>query len=713
MSKKVKWDFPKSYDIVCFDHTMSYELTGYRPINETEGLDFDPDKFNVAGRRYMETGHYCEHPKGTNKFKQFWTEEIRRIEYGLEIDGYRITGDNYAFINYYVLPVTKINPINKKEYTEPSVPSFFTLQYEFFHYLELCEVLGYDCLVGKARGLGFSEIAACLGGTLYTYRNKSVSLYTANKDKFVTDVFAKTTAYLDHLSNNTNGGFRRLRYINKDTKIQAGTKGKNGQNVGKYSATVDSLLVVKPSNIRGDRTARFFMEEAGSYACLIDAYIVADALVNVMGNKIGTRFVWGTGGDTGTAVKGLKKMMYNPQGYNILPHKHNYTDNGSEIYSGFFAPAHRMVKKYRDGRGHCDEVKGNEHFDNLIKAASDDSKRRLEAENARTVQDMFLNEGSDFFNTDAIVEQEATIERGKLTDDIPKVEKGNLHWVRDKKQRITDVIWQPTPTGVFSIVEGCHPSFENDVMISDKYISGIDGIDVGKSNSVVGELGSKFCILIKERLNGIDGDQYCALYLERPDDERIAFDNALKLMVYYRCKTNLEDTKRSLVQYFKQVKQFHKLIKRPEIALSDNVRNSKRRNNLIGTPGSERIANFGDTIVKDYVMDSCHKIFFPEMLEELRTYDNTEKRKFDIIAAMRMTEIYDEHLRGKPVYDKPKDVEVWEDFGWYEDESGYRKWGTKNSKKNVLEEPDNEPAIRYVDLENNKVVYHGDDEFND
>lgn len=39
---------------------------------------------------------------------------------------------------------------------------FFTYQYEYFHYLELCELLKKDSGLLKSRGIGFSEIGAVL-----------------------------------------------------------------------------------------------------------------------------------------------------------------------------------------------------------------------------------------------------------------------------------------------------------------------------------------------------------------------------------------------------------------------------------------------------------------------------------------------------------------------------------------------------------------------
>jgi hypothetical protein len=40
---KIIWDYPLDAEIEYFDATKSYELSGYRPINDTEGLDFDPN----------------------------------------------------------------------------------------------------------------------------------------------------------------------------------------------------------------------------------------------------------------------------------------------------------------------------------------------------------------------------------------------------------------------------------------------------------------------------------------------------------------------------------------------------------------------------------------------------------------------------------------------------------------------------------------------
>ena len=42
-TQSITWSFSKNDDIPYFDVRLSYELTGYRPINETQGLDFKPE----------------------------------------------------------------------------------------------------------------------------------------------------------------------------------------------------------------------------------------------------------------------------------------------------------------------------------------------------------------------------------------------------------------------------------------------------------------------------------------------------------------------------------------------------------------------------------------------------------------------------------------------------------------------------------------------
>lgn len=68
----VGWDVRISDEIDYFDSNLSYELTGYRPIDGTRGLDFDPNWFMGARHTKESTGKYCNEPKGGKAYCEFW-----------------------------------------------------------------------------------------------------------------------------------------------------------------------------------------------------------------------------------------------------------------------------------------------------------------------------------------------------------------------------------------------------------------------------------------------------------------------------------------------------------------------------------------------------------------------------------------------------------------------------------------------------------------
>ena len=102
-AKRKKWDFSLDDEIEFFDINLSYELTGYKPINKTKGLDFDPSWFTGARDTFKRTGHYTQYKPNTKAYADFWTQEYIRCREGMSVNGYTITGDHYFFLNYYQL----------------------------------------------------------------------------------------------------------------------------------------------------------------------------------------------------------------------------------------------------------------------------------------------------------------------------------------------------------------------------------------------------------------------------------------------------------------------------------------------------------------------------------------------------------------------------------------------------------------------------------
>ena len=71
--RKGDWDITSeeilNMKVPFFDAELSYELTGYKPITETKGLDFNPDWFTEARDTYNRTGHYTQYHFGTKAYR--------------------------------------------------------------------------------------------------------------------------------------------------------------------------------------------------------------------------------------------------------------------------------------------------------------------------------------------------------------------------------------------------------------------------------------------------------------------------------------------------------------------------------------------------------------------------------------------------------------------------------------------------------------------
>ena len=205
------WDYKVGDEIKFFDPTKSYELSGYKVIDDTHGLDFNPDWFLEARNTFKRTGHYCESRFGSKAFSDFWDLQFDRCRNGMTSHGYTITGDHYFFLNFYQLP----NLHTSKAGVGRSVdfPDFYVAQYVWFHYLELCKQLRKNAALMKARGLGFSEMNASLAANMYTIRDNSNTIIAANLQKYVEDTLGKVWNALSFLNDKTDDGFSQLAQV--------------------------------------------------------------------------------------------------------------------------------------------------------------------------------------------------------------------------------------------------------------------------------------------------------------------------------------------------------------------------------------------------------------------------------------------------------------------------------------------------------------------
>lgn len=718
---KTYWDITKDMKIECFDPTLSYELTGYRPIDETHGLDFDPSWFTEVRETFLRTGRYCSYLPRSKRWDAFWKEQYTRCKYGMTSHGYTITGDNYFFLNFYQLPVVDMDKASG-EGTNESFPVFFASQYTFFHYLQMCRVLHKNAALMKARSIGFSEINASLAARLYTTIKRSRTMITCFKDTYLNGTFSKLDHALTFINTNADGFFKP-RLTDKALEKKSGYQVKiDGQftDFG-WRSVVIGINGSKPSNIRGDRVDLLIYDEAGSWPDLTTAVVQGQELCEVQGVPRGIMLFGGTGGDFGTPLEGLKKIYYNPKAFKILPFRHKWTQDGTTIESGFFLPyfLQSLNPEYMDSRGVCNQTEYKkllqEERNNLLAVPEEYLKKC--AERCWNAEEAFTLEGQNKFNKMKIADQLAKIRLHKIG---PRPQVGTIDYTyksnKHSLENIDGFRWLLN-SGKVQILE--HPvwsdlykeqiekqkreaeeqgiDFEAPVYteMNDLYVAGIDGIDIGAAQtSKETRDPSDFCIVIKRRAFGLNEPQYVAMYKDRPQNIREAYKIAMCMCRYYNCRINIEATRVGMITWARENKCLQYFMKRPRATLTDIKYGTTRQ---YGTPATKTIIEQQTDLIADYVEDYGHNIWFEDMLEQLNGYNDENKTKFDIIAALGMVELADQELSGRQPTKVDKEVEEFQDYGYYINDKGYREFGIipkKQSNQIVIKQEENNDPYR-------------------
>lgn len=713
---KTYWDITKDMKIECFDPTLSYELTGYRPIDETHGLDFDPSWFTEVRETFLRTGRYCSYLPRSKRWDAFWKEQYTRCKYGMTSHGYTITGDNYFFLNFYQLPVVDMDKASG-EGTNESFPVFFASQYMFFHYLQMCRVLHKNAALMKARSIGFSEINASLAARLYTTVKRSRTMITCFKDTYLNGTFSKLDHALTFINTNADGFFKP-RLTDKALEKKSGYQVKiDGQftDFG-WRSVVIGINGSKPSNIRGDRVDLLIYDEAGSWPDLTTAVVQGQELCEVQGVPRGIMLFGGTGGDFGPPLEGLKKIYYNPKAFKILPFRHKWTQDGTTIESGFFLPyfLQSLNPEYMDSRGVCNQTEYKkllqEERNNLLAIPEDYLKKC--AERCWNAEEAFTLEGQNKFNKMKIADQLAKIRLHKIG---PRPQVGTIDYTyksnKHSLENIDGFRWLLN-SGKVQILE--HPvwsdlykeqiekqkkeaeeqgiDFEAPVYteMNDLYVAGIDGIDIGAAQtSKETRDPSDFCIVIKRRAFGLNEPQYVAMYKDRPQNIREAYKIAMCMCRYYNCRINIEATRVGMITWARENKCLQYFMKRPRATLTDIKYGTTKQ---YGTPATKTIIEQQTDLIADYVEDYGHNIWFEDMLVQLNGYNDENKTKFDIIAALGMVELADQELSGRQPTKVDKEVEEFQDYGYYINDKGYREFGVipkKQSNQIVIKQEEN------------------------
>lgn len=182
----------------------------------------------------------------------------------MTVNGYRITGDHYFFLNFYRMNIVDDS---KKAATGDTdgFPKFLVEQYKFFHYFEICEYLKKDVVALKSRGIGWSEIGACLAVRPFVTQRNFNTVFISSNTNFLEPTLDKCWRQLSFLNGETNRGFRRpMMVINNAMHKRTSKQDAERREWGRKN-DIEGIVADNPRKVRGRRVDRLMFEEAGSF----------------------------------------------------------------------------------------------------------------------------------------------------------------------------------------------------------------------------------------------------------------------------------------------------------------------------------------------------------------------------------------------------------------------------------------------------------------
>lgn len=644
---------------------------------------------------------------------EWYEEQLKRCVYGFEYRGQRITGDHYWFLNMFPFLVAKLNKLGKITNEFDVNFAYYAGMHDYvFKTIEQAQYEGKGFLWMSGRGSGKTYIVLSILAKIYHLKPKSHGMVSASNSGHATESFTKLLQALDAIGEvHPTLALHRL----TDTKsliesgqeiMRDGIKYKEGSR----SRLQKIIYGDNPGATRGSRPDVQLMEETGDWGkglgdlkSCIGASIGSWRVGSINKCRV---FMIGTGGSV--ASDQIKDVFKNPDAYSLLTFK----DFAPK--SCFFLPAHYFL----GGQGWEEtSVNNNEGAKAYLEAERLRTKDDMEIHNKIvqefpfTIEEVFRKNGTNNFNQRKIAEQWTALHY-ELQEHIP--EKGFLTWIKSPSGSIKGVKWEKNPEGNIEILEHPYKGQSGREVFTDLYVGGVDSIDQGVMDSTSIKNRSSLACLIKKRI--IDGkffsqtsNIYVAKYIGRSLDVRWDYEETLKLAMYYNAKMNIEYTKIGVVNYFREAKQYHRLLKRPLVAMPSKgdglnkfIGLQKDQSNLIGTPATTGVIDHQDGKIKEYIEDYYNNIFFMDVLEQLRDYQREDRRKYDLVIAMGLCELADEDMFGIAARGEDSPTSEFVPFGWFVDDHGRKKFGKipgKSSPEKVaLNKPGQMSMATWIDM---------------
>jgi hypothetical protein len=617
----------------------------------------DTHLFSPAAAVFNETGAYTDAPEGTLSYDEFWDEEERRVQEGYTVNGVRITGDHYFYLNY--CPIRALGDVspNKKLKKSLQFPRFLDIDYHFFTQFELAELAGEGMIVGKARRKGFSFKAAALKARRYSFQRESICIISAYDSEYANFTMRMVLDMLTFIDQHTAWSKRRL--VDRKDHIESGFIDiSNGKQIKKgfRSQIITLSFQDNPDKGIGKTADLWSFEEAGKWPGLLDAYGKIDPALREGSVRIGTPLIWGTGGDMDKGTVDFEKMFYSPHAYGFRAFK-NVWDEGQEHNAcGFFVPDYMFKYPYIDEDGNSD-----------IEAAKKvilEGRRQARSSNNQKVYENNLTQyplcpREAFLRTSG-----ACFPAGLLNAHLSYLQAHGQAAKLGQRGYLSHngstVIWNPDDKAVEAAYpykptekEGCvviyeHPYFGGNSKVPDNlYIAGCDPYSQDTSSG--DSLGA---IYIYKRF--IDASQtsdiIVASYVGRPDRSETFYDTCILLQEYYNAKCLHENMFKDMKNHYYKRNKLYLLKDEPKNTIKSIISQSQV-NRGKGVHMTKEIKRAGETWINDWLTEvvgesnelRLHTLQDKNLIAELIRYDGVVNSDRVMAFMMVMIQLQEDH----------------------------------------------------------------------
>jgi hypothetical protein len=613
--------------------------------------------------------------KYSSEYEPFFQNELKKIEYGITINGVYIPGWLYWHINHWTMYKDFEDPINHSIKRESGRPNLRDNEWMIAEHLQNAELQHKGLLIVGSRRLGKSEFEGSMVGRNATIYQGTQNLITGGNDGDIKVICAIT----DHGLKSLHPYFKFDRVANDWRKeVVLGYRNKKNESYEWAKILVRNFDDGNNTEAAAGTTAKtFIMDEIGKFAF----FECFEAAKPAFTSPFGWRCVPILTGTGGSFDKGgdAEEMFNNPGAYNFLAIE---VKDESKKYGLFIPGTYRMEAKEPRKLAEWLAIPEGSELDNvridvkneekaiaLITEERETSKRSNDSRALLkqmmyyplTPAECFLTDSHNDFPIEACKQQLEMLQSHSITGRYVWLYKGVDGTIKSKPAGEKDLPVTEWPVKATTVKGAPIVIWEEPIAGAPLglYVAGADPYNQSTSEYST-SLGT---VYIYKRMTDVTGETYynmiVASYAARPNTMNEWHQNVEFLMDYYNARCFPENEAGTFIQWFERRNKGHMLAEGFNVAreINPGTRTTSRTYGLAATVAN---INYCMSILYEYCKEEIQvgthpvtgdpikklgvtRILDPMLLKEMIEY-SSKGGNYDRIVAFRHALAYASHL---------------------------------------------------------------------